>query len=63
MKQFLKRIPILNSLAHGLYRTINYVDYNPDDGKINRSSRFDERNNDGSLNYTSLILDACKDAG
>ena len=36
-------------------------DWNPEDGKIVRSSRFDDRNRDGRLNYTSIILDAWKD--
>lgn len=36
------------------------ADWNPADGKINRSKRFDERNCGGTLNYTSIILDACK---
>jgi predicted SAM-dependent methyltransferase len=39
----------------------HYADWNPQEGKIHRSRRFDERNKDGRLNYTSLILDACKD--
>jgi predicted SAM-dependent methyltransferase len=30
------------------------------DGMIHRSSRYDERNSDGKLNYTSLIVDARK---
>lgn len=34
--------------------------WNDYDGKINRSKRFDERNQDGQLNYTSIILDAKK---
>ena len=38
------------------------VDWNVHDGKIHRSKRFDERNQKGKLNYTSLILDAHKDA-
>jgi predicted SAM-dependent methyltransferase len=29
-------------------------------GKIDRSKRFDDRNKDGQLIYTSVILDACK---
>ena len=36
------------------------VDWNPEDGKILRSRRFDERNADKPLSYTSLILDAKK---
>jgi predicted SAM-dependent methyltransferase len=38
----------------------NFVDWNPEDGKINRSSRFDARNSNGTLEYTSIILDARK---
>lgn len=37
------------------------VDWNPKDGKIYRSKRFEERNQNGELNYTSVILDAYKD--
>ena len=40
----------------------HFVDWNPEDGKINRSWRFDRRNEDGATNYTSIILDAYKDA-
>ncbi|UCG88447.1 MAG: methyltransferase domain-containing protein [Gemmatimonadota bacterium] len=40
----------------------HYVDWSPEEGKIRRSSRFDERNSGGTLEYTSLILDAHKDA-
>jgi predicted SAM-dependent methyltransferase len=32
-----------------------------EEGKIVRSSRLDERNRDGALNYTSIILDAQKE--
>lgn len=38
----------------------HFIDWNPDDGRIERSSRFDERNIGGKLNYTSLMLDAVK---
>ena len=34
--------------------------WNPRDGKIIRSKRFDPRNKHGNLNYTSLIIDAYK---
>lgn len=34
--------------------------WDPADGKITRSIRFDNRNSDGRPNYTSLILDARK---
>ena len=33
-------------------------DWSAEDGMIRRSSRYDERNHDGKLNYTSLIVDA-----
>jgi predicted SAM-dependent methyltransferase len=36
------------------------VEWDPAGGMIHRSKRFDERNRDGRLNYTSLILDARK---
>jgi predicted SAM-dependent methyltransferase len=36
------------------------VDWDPSQGKIDRSKRFDERNKDGRLVYTSVILDARK---
>ena len=36
------------------------TDWNPADGMIHRSRRFDERNRDGQLRYTSLIVDARK---
>jgi predicted SAM-dependent methyltransferase len=38
------------------------ADWDPQDGKIYRSKRFDQRNQEGKLNYTSLILDAHKNA-
>jgi predicted SAM-dependent methyltransferase len=38
------------------------VNWNPENGKIWRSKRFDDRNKDGTLNYTSLILDLHKNA-
>jgi predicted SAM-dependent methyltransferase len=38
----------------------HFVEWNPKDGKVNRSSRFDKRNIDGALNYTSIVLDAHK---
>ena len=36
------------------------IDWDPAQGKIDRSKRFDERNKDGRLVYTSVILDARK---
>lgn len=39
----------------------HFVEWHPDDGKIRRSKRFDARNQNGQLNYTSLILDVYKD--
>lgn len=38
----------------------HYIDWNPDDGKIIRSKRYDKRNENGTLKYTSIILDAYK---
>jgi predicted SAM-dependent methyltransferase len=38
----------------------NFADWDLEDGKINRSSRFDARNSNGALEYTSIILDARK---
>ena len=37
------------------------VEWNPADGMIYRSRRFDARNKDGKLHYTSLIIDAHRD--
>ena len=39
----------------------HYNEWSPDKGKIFRSKRFDERNQDGELKYTSIILDAKKE--
>ena len=36
------------------------VEWDPAAGMIHRSKRFDERNQSGRLNYTSIILDARK---
>jgi predicted SAM-dependent methyltransferase len=38
------------------------TEWRPEDGKIRRSKRFDRRNEDGTLSYTSLILDAKKNS-
>jgi predicted SAM-dependent methyltransferase len=38
----------------------HFNEWNPADGKIERSSRFDERNSKQELKYTSLMLDAIK---
>lgn len=37
--------------------------WDPEDGKIRRSARFDPRNRQGVLRYTSIILDAIKPVG
>jgi len=42
---------------NGQFRFINW---DPDNGLIHRSKRFDTRNKNGNLNYTSIILDAIK---
>ncbi len=38
----------------------NFVDWQPETGMIRRSSRYDPRNSNSELNYTSLIVDAIK---
>jgi predicted SAM-dependent methyltransferase len=38
----------------------HYEEWRPEDGKIWRSRRYDERNQGGRLDYTSLVLDAVK---
>ena len=40
--------------------TFHYKEWNTNEGMICRSKRFDERNKNGELNYTSIILDARK---
>lgn len=40
--------------------SFHYVDWSSESGRIHRSRRFDARNRDGVLRYTSLILDAHK---
>ena len=41
-------------------RNFHYQEWDTKDGMIWRSKRFDERNKDGQLKYTSLIIDAVK---
>jgi len=38
----------------------HFTDWSDEGGRIRRSKRYDHRNNDGKLNYTSLIVDAVK---
>lgn len=38
----------------------HYVDWDPAAGRITRSRRYDQRNREGRLGYTSLIVDARK---
>jgi len=38
----------------------HYQQWEKEDGMIKRSKRFDKRNKNGKLNYTSIILDAVK---
>lgn len=42
---------------HGVFHELKWL---PADGMIHRSRYFDERNKNGKLNYTSIILDAVK---
>ena len=39
----------------------HYRDWDPQAGMIHRSKRYDKRNQDGNLNYTSIVLDAIKE--
>ncbi len=39
----------------------HFIDWSLAGGKVLRSRRYDQRNNDGKLNYTSLIIDAIKE--
>lgn len=39
----------------------HYHKWDPNNGTIRRSSKFDQRNKNGELNYTSIILDAKKE--
>ena len=39
----------------------HYREWDPRQGMIHRSKRFDERNSKGQLNYTSIVLDAFKE--
>lgn len=41
----------------------HYREWSSADGHINRSKRYDWRNQDGSLSYTSLIVDCIKPLG
>ena len=43
---------------HGVFHA---EEWSAQDGTIRRSMRFDERNGDGRPNYTSIVMDACKD--
>jgi predicted SAM-dependent methyltransferase len=38
----------------------HFQEWSSEDGHISRSKRYDPRNQDGSLTYTSLIVDAIK---
>lgn len=37
-----------------------FTDWDPEDGMIRRSARFDSRNKNGVLRYTSIVIDAFK---
>jgi predicted SAM-dependent methyltransferase len=38
----------------------HFIDWSPEQGQVRRSRRFDPRNQNGTLAYTSLIVDAVK---
>ncbi|MCH7728713.1 MAG: SAM-dependent methyltransferase [Planctomycetes bacterium] len=44
-------------------KQFHFCDWKPEDGMVRRSRRFDPRNQNGKLQYTSLILDARKPDG
>ncbi len=52
------RVQLLEHFDAG--SSFHFVDWNSADGMIHRSRRFDARNKDGKLHYTSLIIDAHK---
>jgi predicted SAM-dependent methyltransferase len=41
----------------------HFQEWSPGEGKIHRSKRFDKRNRNGALNYTSIVADAVKPKG
>ena len=41
-------------------QNFNYTEWQAENGMIKRSRRFDSRNSDNQLNYTSIIIDAVK---
>ncbi len=45
---------------HDEEHVFHQVKWDPEDGMVKRSARFDQRNQDGKLVYTSLIVDAVK---
>jgi len=47
---------------HDVDGTFRFEEWDPEQGMIRRSRRFDPMNQDGQLRYSSLILDACKPA-
>ena len=53
-------VPLEHFDAKGQF---HFTEWDPTKGKVRRSKRFDPRNSEGALHYTSIILDACKDGG
>ncbi len=47
---------------HDEKKVFHQENWDPKDGMVNRSARFDKRNQEGKLVYTSLIIDAVKPA-
>lgn len=47
---------------HDEKNVFHQENWDPKDGMVNRSARFDKRNQEGKLVYTSLIIDAVKPA-
>ncbi len=51
-------VPLEHFDANGRF---HFSEWDPARGMIRRSKRYDPRNSEGALNYTSIILDAFKD--
>ena len=58
LKQAGFEVVLLEYFDHG--GNFHHQEWNPADGMVHRSRRFDERNAGGQLRYTSLIVDAFK---
>ena len=62
LKQLLESVGFSTQVLECFDAQGNFIraDWDPRDGMIRRSARFDSRNSDGLLRYTSVIIDALK---